>query len=63
MALAHEDSPVFVAPGQSVVASCFMDLDKVLQAFEAMVRFRGAPIITGCSTASSSSSARATRRI
>ncbi|HEU4368710.1 MAG TPA: class I SAM-dependent methyltransferase [Methylomirabilota bacterium] len=33
MALAKEDSPVFVAPGQSVVASCFMDLDKVLQAF------------------------------
>jgi len=33
MALATEDSPVFVAPGQSVVASCFMDLDKVLEAF------------------------------
>jgi SAM-dependent methyltransferase len=33
MALANEDSPVFVAPGQSVVASCFMDLDKVLEAF------------------------------
>jgi len=33
MALANEDSPVFVAPGQSVVASCFMDLDKVLDAF------------------------------
>ena len=33
MALANPDSPVFVAPGQSVVASCFMDLDKVLQAF------------------------------
>ena len=33
MALANQDSPVFVAPGQSVVASCFMDLDKVLQAF------------------------------
>src|SRR4029077_16943031 len=30
MALANQDSPVFVAPGQSVVASCFMDLDKVL---------------------------------
>src|SRR5262245_35441724 len=30
MALANEDSPVFVAPGQSVVASCFMDLEKVL---------------------------------
>jgi len=34
MALANQDSPVFVAPGQSVVASCFMDLDKVLQAFQ-----------------------------
>jgi SAM-dependent methyltransferase len=33
MALANKDSPVFVAPGQSVVASCFMDLEKVLQAF------------------------------
>jgi SAM-dependent methyltransferase len=33
MALANEDSPVFVAPGQSVVASCFMDIDKVLHAF------------------------------
>jgi hypothetical protein len=33
MALANVDSPVFVAPGQSVVASCFMDLDKILQAF------------------------------
>ena len=33
MALANEDSPVFVAPGQSVVASCFIDLDKVLEAF------------------------------
>jgi SAM-dependent methyltransferase len=33
MALANQDSPVFVAPGQSVVASCFIDLDKVLQAF------------------------------
>jgi SAM-dependent methyltransferase len=33
MALANEDSPVFVAPGQSVVASCFIDLDKVLRAF------------------------------
>src|SRR5580765_2000877 len=33
MALANEDSPVFVAPGQSVVASCFLDLDKVLAAF------------------------------
>jgi len=33
MALANEDSPVFVAPGQSVLASCFLDLDKVLAAF------------------------------
>jgi ubiquinone/menaquinone biosynthesis C-methylase UbiE len=33
MALANEDSPVFVAPGQSVVASCFIDLDKVITAF------------------------------
>ena len=33
MALANEESPVFVAPGQSVVASCFIDLDKVLEAF------------------------------
>ena len=33
MALATADSPVFVAPGQSVVASCFIDLDKVLEAF------------------------------
>ena len=33
MALANEDSPVFVAPGQSVVAACFMDLDKLLAAF------------------------------
>ena len=33
MALANEDSPVFVAPGRSVVASCFMDLDKVMAAF------------------------------
>jgi SAM-dependent methyltransferase len=33
MALANEDSPVFVAPGQSVVAACFMDFDKVIQAF------------------------------
>ena len=33
MALANEDSPVFVAPGQSVVASCYMDLDKVIAAF------------------------------
>jgi SAM-dependent methyltransferase len=33
MALADEDSPVFVAPGQSVVASCFIDIEKVLHAF------------------------------
>ena len=33
MALAKEDSPVFVAPGQSVVASCFTDLDRLLAAF------------------------------
>jgi SAM-dependent methyltransferase len=33
MALANEDSPVFVAPGQSVIAACFMDLDKLLAAF------------------------------
>src|SRR5262245_55033523 len=34
MALAHEDSPVFVAPGQSVVAACYLDLDKLIQAFK-----------------------------
>jgi SAM-dependent methyltransferase len=33
MALANEDSPVFIAPGQNVLASCFLDLDKVLAAF------------------------------
>lgn len=33
MALANEDSPVFVAPGQSVVASCYIDLEKILRAF------------------------------
>ena len=33
MALANEESPVFVAPGQSVVASCFMDIDKIVKAF------------------------------
>ena len=33
MALANENSPVFVAPGQNVLAACFMDLDKVLAAF------------------------------
>ena len=33
MALANEDSPVFVAPGQSVVAACFMDLEQLIAAF------------------------------
>ncbi len=33
MALADENSPVFVAPGQSVVAACYMDLDKMMAAF------------------------------
>lgn len=33
MALANEDSPVFVAPGTNVVGSCFTDIDKVLDAF------------------------------
>ncbi len=33
MALANEDSPVFVAPGTNVVGSCFVDIDKLLQAF------------------------------
>jgi ubiquinone/menaquinone biosynthesis C-methylase UbiE len=33
MALANENSPFFVAPGQSVVAAAFTDLDKVLAAF------------------------------
>ena len=33
MALANEDSPVFVAPGTNVVGSCFADIDKLLQAF------------------------------
>jgi Rv2258c-like winged HTH domain len=33
MALANEQSPVFVAPGTNVVASCFLDLDKLLKAF------------------------------
>ena len=32
MALANEDSPVYVAPGQSVLASCFLDMDKVVAA-------------------------------
>ena len=49
MALANEDSPVFVAPGQSVVASCFMDIDKIVKAFRAMAPSRGASITTGCS--------------
>jgi SAM-dependent methyltransferase len=33
MALANEDSPVFVAPGTNVAASCFADIDKLLDAF------------------------------
>ena len=33
MALANEDSPVFVAPGTNVVGACFTDIDKVLDAF------------------------------
>jgi SAM-dependent methyltransferase len=33
MALANEDSPVFVAPGTNVVASCFIDIEKLLDAF------------------------------
>jgi SAM-dependent methyltransferase len=33
MALANEDSPVFVAPGQSVVAACFMSLEPLIAAF------------------------------
>ena len=33
MALANEDSPVFVAAGTNVVGSCFTDIDKVLDAF------------------------------
>jgi SAM-dependent methyltransferase len=33
MALANEDSPVYVAPGQNVLAACFLGLDKVLAAF------------------------------
>src|SRR5262245_60704171 len=35
MALANEQSPVFVAPGTNVVASCFLDVDKLLAAFRA----------------------------
>jgi SAM-dependent methyltransferase len=33
MALADEDSPVYVAPGQNVLAACFLGLDRVLAAF------------------------------
>ncbi|MDO8479418.1 MAG: methyltransferase domain-containing protein [Candidatus Rokubacteria bacterium] len=33
MALANENSPVFVAPGTNVVGACFTDIDKVLDAF------------------------------
>ncbi|HEV2057183.1 MAG TPA: class I SAM-dependent methyltransferase [Methylomirabilota bacterium] len=33
MALANEDSPVFVAPGSNVAGACFIDIDKVLDAF------------------------------
>lgn len=33
MALANEDSPVYVAPGQNVLAACFLGLDNVLAAF------------------------------
>jgi SAM-dependent methyltransferase len=33
MALANESSPVFVAPGANVVAACFIDLEKELDAF------------------------------
>jgi SAM-dependent methyltransferase len=33
MALAREDSPVFVAPGTNVLAASFMGIDKVLHAF------------------------------
>jgi SAM-dependent methyltransferase len=39
MALANEDSPVFVAPGQSVVASCFMDLEPLIAAFRGQGAF------------------------
>jgi len=34
MALANEASPVFVAPGINFVASCYLDLDKLLEAFQ-----------------------------
>ena len=33
MALANEDSPVYVAPGQNVLAACFLGLDQILSAF------------------------------
>ena len=33
MALANENSPVFVAPGTNVLAACFLEIDKVLGAF------------------------------
>jgi SAM-dependent methyltransferase len=33
MALADPDCAAFVAPGTNVVASCFLDIDRVLQAF------------------------------
>jgi SAM-dependent methyltransferase len=39
MALANEDSPVFVAPGQSVVAACFMDLEPLIAAFRGQGAF------------------------
>jgi SAM-dependent methyltransferase len=33
MALANENSPVFVAPGTNVLAACFLEIEKVLDAF------------------------------
>ena len=33
MALAREDSPVFVAPGTNLLGACFTDIDKILDAF------------------------------
>jgi hypothetical protein len=33
MALATDDSPVFVAPGTNVMAACFMGIEKILDAF------------------------------
>jgi 2-polyprenyl-3-methyl-5-hydroxy-6-metoxy-1,4-benzoquinol methylase len=33
MALANEDSPVYVAPGQNVLAACFLGFDRVVAAF------------------------------